>query len=135
MTEAEFFETYQFLNNFVKYVTEKQIINLASAIAIVVRSMLETILSNEKSLAINQLRIIKRLIVFINSTTYKKTKSNPVTKQLFSAFGNIFPSFIRVYLKRPGISLLSQMVFHYQKFIVVAEKSLHLKASGINLGN
>ena len=109
MTEAEFFETYQFLNNFVKYVTEKQIINLASAIAIVVRSMLETILSNEKSLAINQLRIIKRLIVFINSTTYKKTKSNPVTKQLFSALGNIFPSFIRVYLKHPGISLLFQI--------------------------
>ena len=108
MTEAEFFETYQFLNNFVKYVTEKQIINLASAIAIVVRSMLETILKNEKSLAINQLRIIKRLIVFINSTTYKKTKSNPVTKQLFSALGNIFPSFIRVYLKHPGISLLFQ---------------------------
>ena len=98
------------MNNFVKYVPEKQIINLSSAIAIVVRSQLETILENDKSVAINQLRIIKRLIVFINSTTYKKTKNNPVTKQLFSAFGNIFPIFIRVYLKHPGISFISKLV-------------------------
>ena len=46
-----------------KYVTEKGIINLASAIAVVVRSMLETILESEKSLAMNQLRLIRRLIV------------------------------------------------------------------------
>ena len=108
--------------------TEKGIINLASAIAVVVRSMLETILESEKSLAMDQLRLIRRLVVFINSTTYKKKKENPVTKMLFSALGNIFPIFIRVYLKHPGISLLNHffVLFVYFRAIEAdSRNSLH----------